>query len=78
MVYCASSSCHGVHLLCEIASVLGVQIVQMVQRDNEKEKQQKSEVGNESKVRSSLLLHLFLFIFFSQKFKEDREQIVGT
>ena len=33
MPYCGSLSCHGVHLLCGIASVLGVQIVGMVQRD---------------------------------------------
>ena len=40
----------------------------------EKEKQQWGEVGNESKVPSSLLLHLLLLIF--SQFKEDRQQIV--
>ena len=40
----------------------------------EKEKQQWDEVGNESEVPFSLLLHLFLLIF--SQFKEDRQQIV--
>ena len=74
MPYGRSSSCHDVHLLCGIASVLGIQIVEISAKRYEKEKQQWDEVGNESKAPSSLLFHLFLLIF--SQFKEDRWQIV--